>query len=218
MFRAMVVKELRETRGIVLLALAAYGVVLWYQAAQLLKWRPQTMPFADDGFILGYIWVSGGLAIALGMRQTLGESIAGTYSFLFHRPATRRWLIGVKMLAGVVVYLLGGLLPILVYGMLVATPGTYASPFTWAMAEPALLAWLAITVVYFGAFLSGIRQGRWLYSRLFPLAGAGLMAFAPALLYGDLHYDAVASLAPIVLIDALLVVLILFVARSRDYA
>ena len=193
-------------------------MVLWYQVAQLLKWRPQTMPFVDDGFLLAYIWVSGALAIALGMRQTLGESIPGTYPFLLHRPATRRWLIGMKLLMGVMAYLLCGLLPILVYGTVAATPGTHASPFFWAMTVPTLVAWLAMTVLYFGAFLSGIRPGRWFYSRLFPLAGAGLMAFAPALVYAELDYGAVASLAPILLIDAWLVALILFVTRTRDYS
>jgi hypothetical protein len=218
MFRAMALKELRETRGIALLGLAAYGLVLWTMLAQVLKWSPQRMPFVDDGFISGYIWVSGGFAIALGLRQTLGESIAGAYPFLFHRPATRRWLIGTKMLVGTVVYLLFGLIPILAYGLVAATPGSHASPFAWAMTVPALIAWLAITVVYFGAFLSGIRPGKWLYSRLFPVAGSGVAALASGLLYSDLGCNEMVSLAYVVLIDALLIALILFVARTRDYS
>jgi hypothetical protein len=216
MFRAMVMKELRETRGIALLGLAAYGLVLWITITQIVKWRPQTIPFVDDGFIAGYAWVSGALAIALGMRQTLGESMAGAYPFLFHRPATLRWMIGVKLLVGLVVYLLCGLLPILVYGSLAATPGAHASPFLWSMAIPALTAWLIMTVFYFGAFLSGIRPGRWFYSRLFPLAGAGLAAFISAVVSeccGEM-----AALAPIAVVDLLLVTLILFVMRTRDYA
>jgi hypothetical protein len=218
MFRAMALKELRETRGIALLALAAYGLLLWCQMAQVLKWRPQTMPFVDDGFLPGYIWVSGGLAIALGMRQTLGESIAGTYLFLFHRPAIRRWLIGAKLLVGLAAYLLCALLPVVIYGVLAATPGAHSSPFFWEMTIPTLVTCLTMTVLYFGAFLSGIRQGRWFYSKLFPLAGAGLMAFASAALHSDFSRGAVASLAPILLTDALLVASILFVARTRDYS
>ena len=61
MFRAMVWKELREIGGFVLLALAGYVWLLWFMIAQLLKWQPQTMPFVNDGFIAGYIWVSCGL-------------------------------------------------------------------------------------------------------------------------------------------------------------
>ena len=218
MFRAMAIKELRETRGIALLALAAFAVVIWIQVTSLLKWNPRTLPFVGDGFMGGYVFVSGALAAALGLRQTLGESIVGTYPFLFHRPATRRWLIGVKLLVGLVAYLICGLAPILVYGMIAATPGVHASPFFWAMSTPAWLVWLSMTVVYFGAFLAGIRPGRWFFSRLFPLAGAGLAAFTPGMLYFNLDYDIVASLTTVLPIDVVLVGLILFVARTRDYS
>jgi hypothetical protein len=84
------------------------------------------------------------------------------------------------------------------------------------MTLPAWVAWLAVTVLFFGAFLSGIRPGRWYYSRLLPLAGSGLAAFVtmPCFMYlGD-----VAWLAPILVIDAWLVAVILFVARTRDYS
>jgi hypothetical protein len=218
MFRAIVLKELRETRGIAMLALAAFAVVIWLQLTSLLKWNPRTLPFVGDGFLNGYVFVSGALAVALGLRQTLGESIVGTYLLLFHRPATRQWLIGVKLLVGLVAYLICGLVPILVYGMIAATPGVHASPFFWAMSTPAWLYWLSMTVVYFGAFLAGIRPGRWFFSRLFPLAGAGLAAFTPALLYFGLDYNVVASLAVVLPIDGVLVGLVLFVARTRDYS
>jgi hypothetical protein len=216
MFRAMVMKELRETRGIALLGLAAYGLVLWVQISQVLKWYPQTIPFVSDGFLVCYVWVSGGLAIALGMRQTLGESVGGIYPFLFHRPATQRWLIGVKLLVGLVMYLLCALLPILVYGSVAAAPGAHASPFQWAMVVPAIFSWLVMTLFYFGAFLSGIRPGRWFFSRLFPLGGACVAAFISAVcseVCGDL-----VSLPIVAVVDAWLIGLILFVVRTRDYS
>jgi hypothetical protein len=218
MFRAVTLKELRETRGIILLALAAYGVVLWYQVLQMVKWNALTLPFADAQFIMRYLYISAALAIALGLRQTLGESIVGTYSFLFHRPATRQWLISMKLLTGLAVYLLCALLPIAVYGLIAATPGTHASPFFWSMTLPTLLAWLAITPLYFGAFLSGIRPGSWFFSRLFPLAGAGMAAITTALVHIDLDYGFAVSLIPIILVDIWLISQIKFVVKTRDYA
>ena len=108
MFRAMAMKEFREIRGIALVALALYGLILWVLIPQLLKWQPQTIPFVTDGFIVAYIWVPGGLAIAFGLRQSFGESVAGTHPFLFHRPASRQWLIGMKLLVGTTMYLICG--------------------------------------------------------------------------------------------------------------
>ncbi len=50
-----------------------------------------SVPFVNDGFFYGcFVLISAATAIALGLRQTLGESIHGTYPFLFHRPADRR--------------------------------------------------------------------------------------------------------------------------------
>lgn len=216
MFKAMALKELRETRGIALLALAGYVLVIWRQLGHL-KWRPERIPFVNDEFLGPYLMVSVVLAVALGLRQTLGESIVGTYPFLLHRPATRPWLISVKLAVGLATYLVCGLVPIVVYGMIAATPGVHASPFFWAMILPSLVIWLVITMIYFGAFLAGIRPGRWFFSRLFPLAGVGLAAFGLARLYLD-YGDGAKALVLLLLVDACLVGLILFVARTRDYS
>ena len=102
MFRAMAVKELREIRGIVLLTLAAYG----YVVANLLNprqsewYRSLSVPFTTDNLTGYLVFIFAAMAIALGLRQTLGVSIHGTYPFLLHRPATRCWLIGMKLLIG----------------------------------------------------------------------------------------------------------------------
>lgn len=217
MFRAMVLKEWRETRGIALLAMAAYVVVIWWQLT-VLKSRADTIPFVTDGFMIAYVVVSAALAAALGLRQTLGESVVGTYPFLYHRPATRQWIIGVKLFMGLAIYLACAVVPVVVYGVIAASPGVHASPFFWATTLPAWMAWLIVTVVYFGAFLSGIRPARWFFSRLFPLVGAGLAAFLPALLYNDLAHGPPAVLIIVVLMDVWGVATILFMARSRDYA
>ena len=76
------------------------------------------MPFVYDDFVGKFYLISVVFAIALGLRQTLGESIRGTYPFLLHRPADRRWLIGMKLSVGTAVYLICTAVPILVYGCL----------------------------------------------------------------------------------------------------
>jgi hypothetical protein len=100
----------------------------------------------------------------------------------------------------------------MLYALWAASPGTHASPFAWSMTLPAWTAWLAISAVYLGAFLSGIRPANWLGTRLAPLAAAlGLAVLCSAL--------PVAFAWPLlILLDALLIVLILYVARQRDFA
>ena len=111
MFRAMALKEFREIRGIALLALAAYGLLVAaaigsdilvepFRVVWLVRSSGMGVPFVNDDFVGRFYLISVVFTIALGLRQTLGESIRGTYPFLLHRPADRRWLIGVKLLVG----------------------------------------------------------------------------------------------------------------------
>ena len=103
----------------------------------------------------------------LGLRQTVGESIHGTWMFLLHRPVGWTRLIGVKLLVGVALYLVCGAAAILVYAWWAATPGTHASPFEWSMTVPTWKVWIVMPIVYLGgAFLSGMRPARWVGTRL----------------------------------------------------
>jgi hypothetical protein len=219
MFRALAVKELRETRGIALLALAACG----YLAAMTIDprfpmgrgWWQDAIPFVDDRFFGWCGWISAALATALGLRQTLGESIRGTWPFLLHRPASRRWLIGVKLLVGAVVYLVCAVVPIVVVSLWAARPGAHASPFRWWMTLPSWEMWLTVPVLYLGAFLTGIRPGRWVGSRLLPLVAAGLVAiFTVAQISSE--ESSWWLLVPLVA-DALMIAGIFFIAHTRDF-
>lgn len=214
MFKAMALKEWRESRPVILLGLAFYALLLWFLVPLIAKQYPLTIPFMGDDFRRGYSWISAGVAMILGFRQTLGESMAGTFPFLFHRPATRRWLIGMKVAVGLLSYLLFGLFPIVAYAFWASIPGIHASPFYWEMTTPSLVAWAAMTILYLGAFLSGIRPGRWFGSRLFPLVAAALAAIFA---YYNSDHDIMVSLAWTFVVDLWLIVLILYVARTRDY-
>ena len=159
MFRAMAMKELRETRGIALIALAVYGLLVvgaitpavsrGFIFAMFSSYQPDgATPFISDGFVMKFYWISAAIAIALGMRQTIGESVRGTYPFLLHRPAGLRLLIGMKLLVGTAVYLLCALLPLVTYCLWAATPGTHASPFEWSMTLPSWVGWFAMITLY----------------------------------------------------------------------
>jgi hypothetical protein len=225
MFKAMAMKELREVRGIGLLALAAqvYLAVAAVNPRLFLPGDRSPVPFVDDGFFLGwFVLISVATAIALGLRQTLGESIRGTYPFLLHRPAERRWLIGTKLLVGLAVSLTTGIVSILGYALWAATPGTHASPFEWSMTVPTWQMWLSMTPAYLGAFLTGIRPGRW-YGRAFTLAAGCTIAVAtvaagiPLEAYIGSVMALVAPFAIALAGDLWLTSAILFTAKTRDY-
>ena len=100
-----------------------------------------------------------------------------------------------------------------------AMPGTHASPFQWSMTAPAWNAWLVMTIVYFGFFLSGIRPARWYASRLLPAATACFLVFLGVILFMEVAWwNGFVALASVLLVDALLVAVILHVVRTRDYS
>lgn len=218
MYRAIVYKEFRENVGLGLLALIAFLLLIVSMTGiDVLPWllgRVGSIPFVMDGFLDRFGWIAGLLAAGLALRQTLMESVRGTWLFLFHRPIDRRRLIAVKMLVGLAIYLVVSAVPILVYGWWAATPGTHASPFYWSMTLPVWQLWLSLTAGYFAAFLTGVRPGRWFGSRLWPLVMAGFCVFllqAPVFSWG-------LRLAGLIVVDAVLVACILFVVQTRDFS
>jgi len=216
MLKALVFKELRETIGIALIALLAYLVsianLIGYPVFPYHQYISQGIPFLNGQFTPWFCIISVCFAIVLGLRQTLGESWRGTWLFLLHRPMEIKKLIGVKILVGLGMYLVVSAAAILVYASWAATPGTHASPFFWWMTTPAWIIWMAIVLCYFSAFLAGIRPGRWVGTRFLPMAATVLLAppinFSQRWLYG---------LPLVALMGAIVVGLIFFVARQRDY-
>jgi ABC-type transport system involved in multi-copper enzyme maturation permease subunit len=227
MFRAMALKEFREIRGIALLALVAYGLLVAAAidpASSLNLFSlfgssgrsEMHVPFVNDAFSGKFFMISVIFTIALGMRQTLGESIRGTYPFLLHRPADRRRLMATKLLVGTITCVICTAAPILLYGCWAATPGTHASPFEWSMTVPVWVGWFAMTLLYLGAFHSGVRPGRWYRSRLLPLAAAAFAAFAAAEIAVELEVVLWPCLIVLV-VDVWLIAMILFAVQTRDY-
>ena len=223
MWKVTAHKELRETLWLAALALAAYayvvgsctGIPFVPEVLSLSRYAlpAAIMPFINDEFFSNFVLISAALAIGVGMRQSAGESRHGTWLFLRHLPVEQWKLTAVKLAVGVAVCLGTMALPILIYGWWAATPGTHPSPFEWSMTEDSWQAWFSMTPGYLGAFLIGVRPGRWFGSGLLPFIGAGLVTYAIQLVPCWWILGVLAILA----LDAWLVASILYVAHNRDY-
>ncbi len=215
MYKALVLKELRENAWMALLALAVYAVVLLqltgYDLWQM-RWDVVVqIPFQDGRFVFRSILVSALFGTLLGIRQSWWESVRGTSVFLLHRPIARRAVFGTKLAAGAALFLFATGLPLVVYSLWAARPGTHPSPFYWSMTGTCWLFWLAMTTVYASAFLTGLRDAHWFGSRLFPLVSVLLPLVSIAGAFWPI--GVLVTLA----IDAILVASILWVGAARDY-
>ncbi len=219
MTRALVYKEFRETlpiAGLALLALlfvASNGTGFEFISG-LLKEGRDGIPFVSDAFGSRLAIVAGSFAIALGLWQTLGDFHRDAQLFLLHRPVTRRQYYGAKLATGLAVYLACTGLAIGLYAIWAATPGNHASPFDWSMTLPAWRTWLSVTCLYLAAALCGIFPSAWLGARLAPLAAVGAIYFICSVLPAP----AIVSLIVVVLMDIALIVAILNVVKTRDFA
>jgi hypothetical protein len=224
MLKTLALKELRETIGIAALALIpfAYYVLngMGISVLPINAGGRYSIPFVNDPLLQSFAAIAVLLAVALGFRQSVWESALGTDQFLLHRPVSRIQLIGVKLFVGIAVLMICSTLPILAYAWWAATPGTHASPFEWSMTEPFWRIPLVTTMVYLGCFLSGIRPARWVGTRLVPLAAVAFLAMivaAGAFCFAVLPAWWIWWAGVVVLVDAVLVVSILFAFRTRDF-
>jgi hypothetical protein len=218
MTSALTYKELREIAGIAALGLAillfiALAAMGLSPLPELLEpARGGEIPFLSSEFLLQFNLTAGGLAILLGFWQAVSDFSGQAQLFLLHRPISRRRIYSVKLAVGLVVYFALAGVPILLFSLWAATPGTHASPFAWSMTLPTWTAWLAISAVYLGSFLTGLRPAAWLGTRLAPLIGAcGLAILASAV-------PVFISWPLLIGLDAVLVMLILHVAQQREFA
>ena len=161
MYKALAIKELRETAWLAALALVAYTLILFKLTGYDLwgRWEPvSSVPF-DDGKITFWSGVVAALfGMVLGIRQTWWESLRGTSVFLLHRPISRRALIATKLIMGGLLFLVATGLPLVIYSLWAAQPGTHASPFFWSMTGTCWWFWFAFPMVYAAAFLTGLRD------------------------------------------------------------
>jgi hypothetical protein len=184
MLKALVIKELRESAGIVALAaLAAAFVVTNLAGLPLVPFdviQSGGFPFVNDAFTRLLALVVGGAAIALGLKQTAWESAYNTYQFLLHRPLSRKLVFGTKLTIGTMLVLALGGLMIFIYAAWAAGLGSSPTPFFWSMTSKAWQTLAGLLLVYLGAFLSGIRPANWFGTRLAPLIAGVVVAIVIA--------------------------------------
>jgi ABC-type transport system involved in multi-copper enzyme maturation permease subunit len=219
-------KELRETRVFAVLALGLYFIYLSKLTrhgerplSTLFAWAPgmsgetPDVPFVEGPFVTILFFIGAALAITLGFRQSAWEPSQGTAQYLLHLPLTRRTIFLTKLATGIGLLLGCTLLPILIYAMWAATPGTHAGPFEWSMTGPAFGVWLLLPLAYLGAFASGIRPARWFGSRLLPLVS---VAVAGSIVAAAAGWPLIA-LPLLLLAAAVLVSDILWEVETRDF-
>ena len=189
MFRALFVKELREVWWLGLLPLAAmvyamgaemefgyihslgrYGFKRYAEPNVL-----HPMPFSTQDFAVATLLWGGLLAAVLGLWQIFRESHAHTWHFLLHRPISRELILGAKIASGAAVYGLAIVLPMLALIGWAAIPGTHASPVSWSLTFPTLLAATVGTGLYLPALYAGLRRGSLTGTRFWPLLGAAVI-------------------------------------------
>ncbi len=218
MSKELVLKELRENAIIAALAVVVFlGIVGLAVGLPVVPWAVNSswreIPFIGPTFLTYFTVAAVGTAMALGFHQSLGDSWGSVYLFLLHRPISRHELFSTKLLVGLALYSAISALPIVLLAVWAAAPGTHASPFEWDMTWPVWRLWIVISLVYLGAFLSGIRSANWFGSRLAPLATAGMMTVACAA-----TPVAGAGLVVWILVLALYTWLILLQGASRDFS
>ena len=134
MLKALMLKELRETAWIALMALAAHLAFV----ANLRRLRrsavlddagtSEKFPFSTAASLTSFCFISVALAVALGLRQTTVESSRGTWLFLLHRPASLWRVLAAKLAVGGGLYLLCGLIADLVLRRLGGHAGQARQP------------------------------------------------------------------------------------------
>lgn len=224
MYRALIIKELKETWWLGAIAFMLLGVQLWSAVglnADLetfsIVWYPGRrgrVPFLQTDFGQIAAMSACALAVFVAVFQTFGESFRGTWVFLLHRPIERWRILLVKLLTGLAVTLVLTGVPILLYAWWAATPGMHASPFAWWMTRQTWMIWLTSVPLYLGTFLCGMRDARWYGTRFLPLAS---VIFLPVVVE-EFHLATAPALALNALAVAVLVPSILEATRTKDYA
>jgi hypothetical protein len=169
--KAIVIKELKEN--------AKWAALLLLGLAILLGWAAQTVQSQSTyggGSFVSYVLLNSTLAgfsaagLILGLLQTLQDHWRGRYAFVMHRPIAASSMFWGKVIAGLSIYLVITAVPLLAVIAWVRSPGIVAAPFDWHMALPSFWDLINGSTWYFAGMLIGSRPGRWLGSRIMPLA------------------------------------------------
>lgn len=227
MLRAIAIKELRESGWI-----AALGGLLLFLSVlgewglhvddtpPFLRWASSrnaawihAVPFHGEGWTTWVLAVGMIGGAVLGLWQTFGESVQGTWGFYLHRSMDKAALVLAKAGVGLAWLLLCLAVPLVIYAVWAAIPGTHASPFEWWMTGPVVRAWAFASVGHLAGFLCGLRPARWWVSRFFPALAVGLLWLTVVIE----PWTAWPAWLAILVADGLLIASIIEVTRERDW-
>lgn len=220
MYKALVFKEWRELWWTGAVALVVLCCVVWDEVGlfadleNFVITRRDTgrIPFRSDDMQMAVTSVSCCLAVVLGLWQTLGESVRGTWRYLRQRPIRFSALLMTKLAAGLGLLFFSTGVPFVVYLTWAASDGLHSSPFEWEMAAPTFVGWASSTAVFLTAFLIGIREARWYGSRIWPAAPVVVLY----LYFGQFETSSIPAAGTILLLTIVLLGAILFAASERD--
>lgn len=179
--KPMFAKEMRENAKWAILGLVGMSAALIFAVAQKNSngiigidefWPTVWLVMTIAGPLLG---------AALGLGQILPELRRDQWAFLIHRPATHGQLWAGKTAAGLTLYALATLLPLLGAGVWAATPGHLAGPFDIRLLLPGVASILTGIACYFAGQLTAIRPARWWGSRALALPAAIIGAAGAAI-------------------------------------
>lgn len=188
--KPLILKELREQfkvaavalavlTALLLLSFASYGAKLHQGIRSMATLSGESLqPLMNSELLVQVAVFCALFGVLLGWLQIRAEKHPDLWAFLVHRPVPRSVILRSKVIAGLLLYTVAAGVPMLVWVLVLAIPGTVAAPFEWSMALPSVAIFFSGVVYYFAGLLTGLRRARWYASRGFGLGVAVLVSFA----------------------------------------
>ena len=175
----MITVFLKELRENLKWAAVIFGVLLVFVVHEIRDTGP--------GFLFDFpnqhtVFLTPLAGLLLGIVQMLFETKPDNWSFVVHRPVSRRQIFIAKCAAGLLLLYVSLLLPCIVAWVWAARPRNLALPFQSRMILPMLADVLNGGCYYFVGMLVTLRRARWFGSRLLPLGMALASSFAITML------------------------------------
>jgi ABC-type transport system involved in multi-copper enzyme maturation permease subunit len=184
--KTLIRKELRENFKLAVIGLVIFAFILVQEyrncvgvfaslaLGQMGVTPSDTQPLLSPRILPMVGLFCGVFGAILGWIQINNERHRDLWAFLIHRPLPSERIFLGKVVAGIALYALATVPPLLGLIVMVRIPGHIAAPFEWAMVLPITGFFLSGIVCYFAGLLTGLRQARWYASRGLGL-GVGLI-------------------------------------------
>jgi ABC-type transport system involved in multi-copper enzyme maturation permease subunit len=215
MLKALVWKEFRELLPMSAVALGVQMLLICYALNDWRIYHNASNVFATFPFL--YI-ASMIFVLCAGLWQSARELTPNTYQFLLQRPVERTTVFGVKIGFGMLVCMVVGLAPSILFTAWMQDFVRRDDDYVHAVLGLCGGVWL----IYFGALLSGLWPARWYGSRFYPLLAGILLYILLQSTYSMLDHlawrphDLFPLVGPILSIGFALAVL--YVSRTRDFS